>query len=117
VPRHKISEEDYHLIAVFDWLRLNKLTHIAWHTANERRISLAGGTLLKRKGVLAGVSDIALMRAKKGFNGLWLELKIKPNKPTLTQLKFIKNMRAEGYKAEVVWSCDEAIKVIQDYLS
>lgn len=117
IRKRTIKPEDAMQIAVFDWLTLKGLRDISYHCANERKTSAAAGSLLKRKGVTAGVSDIAIMRARGGFNGLFIELKVMPNKPTPKQIAFIKTMNKEGYFATVCYSFDEAIKVIEDYMA
>ncbi len=67
-------------------------------------------------GVLSGVSDICVMIPKNGFGGLFIELKVKPNKPSPAQLKFLETMNSNGYLAVVRYGAEEAIKTIQEYL-
>lgn len=112
----KGTAEDNELIAVFDWLKLKGLRRISWHTANERKVSAAAGARLKRKGVLAGVSDIIVARSRHNYHGLFVELKIEPNKLTKPQIEFIDIMREEGYCCHIAWSAEEAIQQIADYL-
>ena len=42
---------------------------------------------------------------------VWLEVKIKPNKPTKEQLAFIKRVTEMGHTAAVVYSVEEAVKL------
>lgn len=70
----------------------------------------------KRQGVKSGVSDIFLPLAKGGFHGLFIELKVGKNKPTRNQSSFAEDMRAEGYKCEICYGSDEAIKTINEYI-
>ncbi len=88
----------------------------SFHCANERRVSPQHGSILKRMGVTSGVPDIAIMIPKNGFNGLFIELKVKPNKPTPAQLKFLETLNINGYLAVVRYGANEAIKTIQEYL-
>ena len=72
---------------------------------------------LKAEGVRAGVPDLMLPVARRGYHGAFLELKVSPNKPTEQQLAWIRNLRAEGYLCHVVWdSVDEAMGLIEWYL-
>ena len=72
---------------------------------------------LKAEGVRAGVPDLMLPVARQGYCGLFIELKCNDNKPSEAQLDWIRNLRAEGYKCEVVWdSVDEVIGLIESYL-
>ncbi len=112
----KIGPEDIQSIILYDWIVFNKIDDITFHVGNERQCSAQFGNIMKRKGVKAGVSDYFVMRPKNPYAGLIIELKIKPNKPTKEQLKFLETMNREGYLAVVRWSADEAIKTIQDYL-
>ena len=112
----KLGPEDIQSIIFYDWIRFKKLDHITHHVANERKTHAASGDILKRKGVKAGVLDYFIMRASKGYHGLIIELKIKPNKPSEFQLKYIDDMNAEGYYALVCWSAEEAKQVVCDYL-
>lgn len=72
--------------------------------------------MLKRTGVKAGVSDVFLPIPSNGKHGMFIEMKVKPNKPTNDQLEFLESMSSEGYETCVCYSADEAIKKIHDYL-
>lgn len=72
---------------------------------------------LKAEGVRAGVPDLMLPVARRGYHGAFLELKVSPNKPTEQQLAWIRNLRAEGYACEVIWDDPaKAIQWIESYL-
>ena len=72
---------------------------------------------LKRQGVKAGVSDIHLPIKRGDYIGLWIELKVKPNRPTEKQRQWLDGMTAHGHYAVVAYGADEAIDVIERYLS
>jgi hypothetical protein len=112
----KIGKEDIQSIIFYDWIIYKKLDDITFHVGNERTVSPQAGSIFKRKGIKPGVSDYFIMRPMKPYNGLIIELKIKPNKPTDLQLKFIETMNKEGYYALVCWSAEEAKQVVCDYL-
>jgi hypothetical protein len=86
-----------------------------FHFANERQCSAQYGSLLKRMGVTAGVSDIFLPKGNDTFKGLWIELKVGKNKATPAQLDFINDMIAEGYSACVAYGAEEAILMIRQF--
>ena len=111
----KYTKEGLLQIAVSDFAKLHKLPFL--HIANERSCSPIYGQMLKRMGVKAGVSDCFFPRGNDSSKGLWLELKIKPNKPTDSQLKFIQDMIAEGYSADIAYTIDEAIAIIKSFYS
>jgi len=71
---------------------------------------------LKREGVLSGVLDIFISEARNGFHGLYIEMKVKPNKPTPRQADFIRMASSRGYKCGVCYSWEEAKDMILEYL-
>ena len=99
------------------------------------RSSAAEGANLKAMGVKAGVSDLFLAHPKGWLDmgdecwvkycGLWIELKrqIKAyssqamafKAATKPQLAWLEAMEKHGYRAEVAYGADHAIKVIEAY--
>lgn len=72
---------------------------------------------LKRQGVKAGIPDLFLPCARKGFHGLYIELKrAKGGKVSEAQSETIEWLRCQGYAVEVCCGADEAQKVIEWYL-
>jgi len=93
------------------------LTGALWcHVANERKTSFQAGRRLKAKGVKSGVPDCMIFNNNQQYNGLALELKVKPNKPTKNQKEWLRRLSNKGWKCEVVYSFDEAQQIIEDYL-
>lgn len=91
-------------------------TNLVWfHPANERRTSPQAGARLKRKGVKSGVPDVMILTPNSKFNGLAIELKIKPNKPTPNQKKWLKSLLKCGWDCYVVYSLDEFLQIIKQY--
>lgn len=112
-----MGREDQEQLAYMCWVRMYKdLSNYTIHIANERQTSPARGAKLKRMGVKAGVPDIFIMKPTKLYHGLWIELKVHPNKPTKTQLEFIENAKSEGYAAIVCYGADNAITATERYL-
>jgi len=71
---------------------------------------------LKAEGVKSGVSDLHLPVARGGFCGLWIELKIEPNKPTKAQIQWLESMRAQGHDVDACYGWNESRQRIEDYL-
>lgn len=115
----KISE-DSELITVFQFIDLmansDPRYEAIFHVANERKCSYITGRILKKKGVRAGVPDIIIPIASSGYHGLWIELKVKPNRLTPDQSRFIDLLIALGHCARVCWSATEAIELIKEYI-
>jgi hypothetical protein len=112
----KIGPETIQGMIYYDWVVFNKLDSFIFHVGNERDCNQVHGRLLKRQGVKPGVSDYLCLKPMFPYAGLIIELKIKPDKPSALQLKFLETMNANGYLAVVRWSADECIKTTQDYL-
>ena len=71
---------------------------------------------LKRQGVKAGVSDIFLPLPTNKYHGLFIEMKVHPNKPSEKQKIFISNMLKNGYSCKVCYSSEDAVKEINNYI-
>ena len=112
-----IGKEDTQLIIVMDWVRYNKLDKFIFHVANERSTSPQSGALLKRKGVLSGVSDILILKPSKSYHGAAIELKSKNGILSDNQQAFLDILSEHGYFTTVCYSADEAIGVICSYLN
>lgn len=72
---------------------------------------------LKAEGVKAGIPDTFLPVARRGFHGLYIEMKKPGEKPTADQKKFLRRATERGYHA--TW-CDNwvaAANVIIWYLT
>ena len=112
----KLGAEDIESIKLYDWIRFNKLDDITFHIGNERSVSPQSGAIFKRKGIKPGVSDYFIGKAKLGYHGLWIELKVKGGKVSEAQKEFLQTVNANGYLGVVRWSADEAIETIKTYL-
>ena len=93
-------------IKLFNWARSVrefipelKLLH---HIPNEGKRT--NGALLKAAGMVSGVPDLSLPVARRGFNGLYIEMKFGNNKPTKDQVEFMDMLKDQGYKTAVTYS-------------
>ena len=93
------------------------LLNVTWcHVANERKAKPQAGARLKRKGVKSGVPDCLIFDCCNGFNGLAIELKIKPNKPTVNQLGWLLSLEDIGWKTWTCYTFEDAKETIDEYL-
>ena len=74
------------------------------------------GAILKREGVRTGVFDLMLAAPRKGFSGLWLEMKWGDNKITKEQKAFKAMIEAEQGKCVVCYDWENAKNYIEEYL-
>jgi hypothetical protein len=68
-------------------------------------------------GARAGVSDIVILKPSGGYHGLVLEIKVNKNRPTISQLEFLKAAREQGYAALWSNSYNTILKIIDVYLA
>ena len=74
----------------------------------------------KAEGMTNGVSDLLLCVARKGYHGLWIEMKDKGKTASSLspdQIYWQSDMRDAGYKAEWAAGFEQAKKIIEEYLS
>jgi hypothetical protein len=71
----------------------------------------------KKSGYKKGFPDIFIYEPRAGYHGLAIELKVGYNKATQEQLAWIKNLTDKGYVACVCVGIDEALRIIEGYLS
>lgn len=72
---------------------------------------------LKAEGMKKGVPDLCLPVARKGWHGLYIEMKYGNNKPSEAQRYYMDRLTDEGYLAVACWYAEEVIEVLVDYLT
>lgn len=71
---------------------------------------------LKRQGLRAGVPDLCLAYPKGCYHGLYIEMKVHPNKTTAKQDKWLKQLSDAGYAVKVCYGAVSAKVTIERYL-
>ena len=126
-PRTKSRDlEHKEQCAFFDWCRLNenKYPQLKWIFAipNQGRRNPTIGARFKREGMKAGVSDVFVPvpfmydYGDSMSGGLFIEFKYGKNKLTDAQKDFQEEMQAREYDVAVVYSSEEAIELVKNYL-
>jgi hypothetical protein len=87
-----------------------------FHIPNGGTRNVVEAGFLKAAGVRAWVPDIFLPVARWGKHGLWIELKIKDNKPRKNQNEWMEMLRHFGFAVVVAYSWVEASNYITTYL-
>ena len=122
---HKASEHEEQ-VALFDWATAAEGEHpelaMLFAIPNGGARHPAVAAQLKAEGVRAGVPDVFLAVARGSVNGkthhgLFIELKVKPNKATEAQCAWIDSLRAFGFSAVICYGAQDAINVIKAYLA
>ena len=107
--------------ALFDWAEWQVnlgCEPLRWMFAipnGEHRHKAVAGRL-KAEGVKPGVPDISLPYPAKGYHGLYIEMKIKPNTPKSEQNEYLDWLTDNGYLAQVAYGFVEAKVILCDYL-
>lgn len=110
-PEHQLQ------VQCVKWFRLKYKNVLLWANGNGGKRDAVTGAKMKAEGVLAGLPDLTIAKASKGFHGLYIEMKNgKKNNPTDAQKDFMSRLNEEGYKAVVCRSFDEFVQIVTEYL-
>lgn len=100
--------------AVVQYCRLMKIPIFAIPNGGRRDAKEA--YYMKLSGVTAGVPDLCVRKARRGYHALFIEMKYGNNKPTAAQKQTIAELNEDGYLARVCYSAEEAISLIAWYM-
>ena len=127
---HGKTSEHAEQVALFDWAREMEryvpelaLLHaipngakLPWRKNRRgKRYSPEAGHLIS-EGLKAGVPDVFLPVPRGIYHGFYIEMKIGSNKPTDKQNQWLVALAEQGYRVDVQYGADNAIKAICDYL-
>lgn len=105
---------------VINWCGYNADRHpelkLIYHIPNGGSRNELEAANLKRQGVKAGVPDLALPVALKGYHGLYIEMKFGKNKTAEKQKWWLEQLTKQGYKTAVCYGADEAIATLKEYI-
>ena len=112
----KTTEHDIQVNCVnYYRLRYPKGLIFAIPNGGQRNIIVA--KKLKAEGALSGVPDLCVPIAKKGFHGLYIEIKNgNAGRLSENQKTTISKLQSEGYKCEVCRSFEEFRNVVDNYM-
>lgn len=104
-------------VACVNYFRLRYPKGLIYAIPNGGQRNVIVASKLKAEGVLSGVPDLHIATAKKGFHGLYVELKNgKAGKISDNQKTIMEKLQSEGYRCEVCRSFDEFKNVVNDYM-
>lgn len=92
-----------------------------FHIPNGGGRSKREASELKSIGVKSGVSDLFLPVMAIGNDGLvrgglWIEMKCPGGRQSEEQIKWIYDMRRNGYEARIAFGWEEAVEIIREYI-
>jgi hypothetical protein len=112
--------ERAHQVALIKWVRAANATYpvlkLLYAVPNGGDRNLYVAKKLKAEGVMAGVADLCLPAARRGYHGLYLELKSEEGAATKEQKAFLRGVLEEGYCAVIAHGVDEARAVLEWYI-
>ncbi len=114
------QNEHYEQVRVIQWARFMEQEYpcLRWlHSVPNggyRNQSVA--KYMKAEGVKAGVSDLFLPVSRCKFSGIYIEMKVAPNRLTRNQQHFLSFAIDNGFAGVVCYSADSAIETLEKYL-
>lgn len=118
-PRKRPSDREHRLqCACIRWFKLQypQYAHDLFAVPNGSKRDAVTAARLKDEGVLAGVSDLILLKSNRFYGALLIEIKTDKGRQSPAQKEWETRITADGYKYVVVRSLEEFIKVVTDYL-
>src|SRR5262245_49375786 len=112
--------ERQHQVALIKWVRAVKDAYpvlkllYAVPNGGDRHINVA--RKLNADGVMAGVSDLCLPAARRGYHGLYLEMKAEKGSASIEQRACFRGVLEEGYCAFIGYGVDQARGALEWYI-
>jgi hypothetical protein len=120
-PTQRIQCEAQIQTALFQWAQASTARYpelrLLFHVPNGGQRDIITGANLKQQGLRAGVPDLCLPVPRGRYHGLYLELKSADGRLQKNQRAWFDELSAQGYRAVVCYSFDEARQVIENYLN
>lgn len=112
------NEESRIQIACVEWFRYqyNSLSGNFFSIPNGGARNAITAKILKAEGTVRGVADLFLSVPRKGFHGMYIEMKTEKGKQQESQKIFQSNVEKEGYLYVVCRSLDDFITKTENYL-
>jgi VRR-NUC domain len=112
--------ERRHQVALIKWVREVKdaypVLNLLYAVPNGGYRNIYVARKLKAEGVRAGVPDLCLPAARRGYHGLYIEMKSEEGVATKEQKAFLRSVLEEGYCAVIAEGVDQARSTIGWYI-
>jgi VRR-NUC domain len=112
--------ERQHQVALIKWVRAFEgaypVLKLLYAVPNSGNRNLYVARKLKAEGVRAGVADLCLPTARRGYHGLYLEMKSEDGTASKEQKEFLRGVSEEGYCAIIARGVEEAHAALEWYL-
>tara|TARA_Y100000385_G_C13070829_1_gene628982 strand:- start:1739 stop:2107 length:369 start_codon:yes stop_codon:yes gene_type:complete len=110
-----LTKEDQFQNAVMQYFKMQYPDSFVIHCPNEGKRTPYERFKFKHLGGVSGVPDILCFDSNADFNGLAIELKVKPNKPTENQEKCLKTLKNKNWKTSISYDFDDCKNLIDEY--
>lgn len=119
-----LGKEDHLQFQVCEYLNY-QYPKVFWcHIPNGGKRSPFESYKAQKLGLKSGLPDLMIFKQKESYtgmikyfiSGLFIELKIKPNKPQASQILAMNELKKNGWAGGVCYSFEEAKKLIDNYL-
>jgi hypothetical protein len=116
--QHERSEQE----ALITWARIVYPDELLFAIPNSLVRTCVQARNMARSGLRSGVPDLCLAVARKGYHGLYIELKRTPEKGqpkgqvTAKQREIIDHLNSRGYLAKICYGWDSARETISEYM-
>ena len=112
--------EHHEQVAVMQWAEMQAgkwpELRLLFAIPNGGARSVVTGARMRREGVKRGVPDLLLPIPRRGYYGLFIELKTAKGRIQPEQAAWLQALAGQGYRAEVCRGADEAIATLRNYL-
>jgi len=113
-----VPSEEWEHIAVVAYLRARYPEALYTISPSGNKLSRTEAERFKAMGYTAGTPDLMLFEPRKGFHGLFIEMKARSGaRVSEAQEAFITRLRERGYAVAVAFGADEAKKTIDAYMA
>ena len=114
MSKRKDPEHDLQTYLV-QWIREVDPEILFTATNGGVRLSMNQAKRMKAAGYLRGVPDLLFFEARDGFHGLAIELKAPKGRISPIQRERVEEFRIRGWRAEVAFGWDHAMKILREY--
>jgi hypothetical protein len=113
----KIQRPEQELqIACARWFKLQYPNEIIAHYPAGGGRSKAEAGIFKAMSVLPNVPDLIIFTMRKGYGGLFVELKQPGKKPTTEQFAFMRKLECQGYFCDWTDNIDSFMQIVNKYM-
>jgi hypothetical protein len=111
-----MREKEHNLqVSCLNWFRTQHKGKLIYSIPNGGQRNKIVAAKLKAEGVMSGVPDIHIPVPNRFYHGMYIEMKVKPNKPTDNQLSVMKELEKCGYKCVVCYSIESFMEEVNRY--